>query len=110
MTKAKDNKFIIEETPLYKSIEKKYIVITELLLKSPKIDVNFVNLWKDLKGSVIKMETALYLSIERKFDIEIVKILLSNPKIDVNADIISYPDMIIDLFFLVNFTSCRRQT
>lgn len=88
----------IEKTPLYAAIQNGHYNIVKTCLKHPKIDINcpFVAMklkglrWKtfssyfyDESGEVYLQISALYLSVING-NIDIVRLLLNQPKIDIN--------------------------
>ena len=82
-----------KKTALFIATELKNIEIIKVLLSSEKIDVNIINeidiyyyqcSSKNIIRSICSKKTVLYFAVEKGYN-KIVKILLSNNKIDVNV-------------------------
>ena len=110
-------KIILNKTPLHYAITKNNIEIIKLLLACSEIDINIKsNIFKiicyiheiwlikfnysyDEKTGIPPLYTAI-----RKGNIEIIKLLLAHPKIDVNMKGISIfcLNVILNLFFFIS--------
>ena len=96
----------IEKTTLYAAIEKGNLNIVKICLEQPKIDINIPFNDYDLKGykwwmvsecfsgkpdSICKKISSLYLAVSNS-NIDIVRLLLNHPKIDINMKSVLYND------------------